>query len=100
MPTAQDIYTAAQALSLPERLRLAALLLEGLNQSSLPQSDLAGLDGYSDAWSEEDIDDLRRFSARRLLIKDSSQTEQDDALPPWENLLKMKMEQSLEPEHI
>ena len=86
MLTGQDIYSAARTLSLPERLRLAALLLEEIHKSPLPQSVPTALAGYSDAWSEEDIDDLRRFSAQHLLTEDRLQTEQDNALPPLENL--------------
>lgn len=97
MLTAQDIYTAARALSLPERLRLAALILEELDPAP-HQVDLATLDGYSDAWTEEDIQDFKRFSARHLNSTEGfSSTEQDEALPPPEGLLKMRSEQSLEP---
>ncbi len=99
MLTAQEIYMAARTLSLPERLRLAALILEEL-QRPLPQND-ANLPGYDDAWTDEDIHDLRQFSARYLYSTEaSSEAEQDDALPPLEDLLEMKMEQNLEPEHI
>ena len=100
MLTAQDIYAAARTLSLPERLRLAALLLDELDQPALRQVDLANLPGYCDAWTEEDVQDFKRFSAHRLSSTESfSEAEQDDALPPLEELLKMQMEQSLEPEH-
>jgi hypothetical protein len=101
MLTAQEIYTAARTLSLPERLRLAALLLDELDQSPMPQIDPAHLAGYSDAWTDEDIHDLRQFSARHLSsVETSPETEQDSALPPLKDLLKMKMEQSREPEHV
>lgn len=101
MLTALELYTAARTLSLPERLRLAALILEELGRPSTPQIDLLSLAGYSDVWTDEDIHDLRQFSARYLYSTEaSSEAEQDDALPPLEDLLKMKMEQSLEPEHV
>lgn len=100
MPTAQDIYAAARTLSLPERLRLAALLLDDLNPA-FRQVDLGNLAGYSDAWTEEDIRDLKSFSARHLSSTEGfSDTEQDDVMPPLEELLKMRLEQSLEPKHI
>lgn len=101
MLTSQDIYAAARTLSLPERLRLAALLLDDLDKPAFKQVDFANLSGYSDAWTEEDIQDFKRFSARHLSSTEGfPEAEQDDALPPLEELLKMKMEQSLEPEHI
>ncbi len=100
MLTAQDIYAAARTLSLPERLRLAALLLNELEQPAPSQIDLAALAGYSDAWTEEDIQDFKQLCARRFITEGSSEAEQDDALPPLEELLKMKTEQSLEPECI
>ena len=105
MPTAQDIYAAAQALSLPERLRLAALLLDEMTSLAPPQVDLSRLDGYNDFWTEEDIADLQRYSASQFSVYDSAASEaaaseQDDALPPLEELLKMRSEQNLEPERI
>ncbi len=85
---------------MPERLRLAALILEEL-QHPLPQNDFADLAGYDDAWTDEDIRDFRQSSVRYMqLLEASPDAEQDDALPPLEALLKMKAEQSLEPEHI
>ena len=106
MLTAQEIYTAARTLSLPERLRLAALILDELGHSPMPQNEMLQIDpvslaGYSDAWTDEDIHDLRQFSAHYLSSTEAfPESEQDDALPPLEDLLQMKMEQSLEPEHI
>ncbi len=91
MLTALEIYTAARTLSLPERLRLAALLLDELDQSPTPQIDPTYLSGYSDAWTDEDIHDLRQSSARYLSSRDASpEADQDDALPPLHDLLKMK----------
>ena len=106
MLTAQEIYKAARTLSLPERLRLAALILDELDQAPLPQNEMPQIDpvslaGYSDAWTDEDIHDLRQFSGRQFSSSEAfSESEQDDALPPLEDLLEMKREQSLEPEHI
>jgi hypothetical protein len=106
MLTAQEIYTAARSLSLPERLRLAALILDELDLPAaspidMPQFDLSSLARYNDAWTEEDISDFRQFSASHLnLIEATPGMEQDDALPPLEDLWKMRMEQSLEPEPI
>lgn len=94
MLTAQEIYTATRTLSLPERLRLAALILEELHRPQ-PQNEATGLAGYDAAWSDEDIRDFRQHSARYLhLMEASPGTEQDDALPPLDDLLKMKTEQS------
>lgn len=73
--TAEDIYDAARALSLPERLRLAAFLLDDL---TLPPPSPRNLPGYSDAWSEEDIRDFARHSARYA----SSYSGDDEALLP------------------
>ncbi len=95
MLTAQEIYTAARTLSLPERLRLAALILDDLDQPSVPQIDPLGLAGYNDAWTDEDIRDFRQYSVSYLhLTEASSEAEQDDALPPLDDLLKMRAEQS------
>ncbi len=99
MLTAQEIYTAARTLSLPERLRLAALILDELG--SPPSNRLNGLAGYSDVWSDEDINDLRRFSANYLHSTENMATsDYDDALPAPEELRKMQAEQSLEPNPI
>ena len=85
MLTAQDIYTVARTLSLPERLRLTALLLDELGKPAFSPVDLADLAGFNDAWTEEDIQDLKRFSARHLTAAGFSEAEQDDALPLWKN---------------
>ena len=66
MLTAQEVYTAALTLSLPERLRLAALILDELEHSPVPLIDPTSLPGYADYWTEEDRDDLRRSSAKYL----------------------------------
>lgn len=101
MLTAQDIYTAAQVLSLPERLRLAALLLDELASPSAPSVGLATLAGYSDFWTDEDIADFRQHCARHFSSTETfAEMDQDPALPPLEDLIKMQMEQSLEPEHL
>ena len=98
MLTAQEVYTAVRALSLPERLRLAALILEELPKSPSPQIEPISLAGYSDTWTEEDIHDFRQFAASHFSSKETLlETEQDAALPSLEDLLTLKMEQSLEP---
>jgi hypothetical protein len=57
--TAQEVFTeTVQALSLTERLRLAALILQ-----DLAQSEVAVVDS-SDAWSEQDQSDLTALSLR------------------------------------
>lgn len=91
MLTAQEVYTAARALPLPERLRLAALLLEESSQSSLPSINPQDWPGYSSEWTEEDMRDLAAHSARYA----AAQFPEDDALiPPLEELERMKVEQS------
>ena len=98
MLTAQEIYIAARALSLPERLRLAALILDELHESPFSQIEPASLAGYSDSWTEEDLRDFRQFSASHLGLGETLlETEQDAALPSLEDLLTLKREQSLEP---
>ena len=95
MLTAQEVYIAARTLSLPERLRLAALLLDELDQPALPSTELASLTGYSDAWTEEDVRDFRLYAAHSFnLTHAMPDMEQDAALPPQEDLLKLQMEQS------
>ena len=98
--TAQEVYTAARILSLPERLRLAALILDELDSPPL-SSGLNGLAGYSNAWSDEDINDLRHYSANYLAsAENAAEADYDHALPAPEELQKMQAERSLEPNHI
>ena len=95
MLTAQEIYAAARTLPLPERLRLAALILDDLNQTRMPQTDPGGLSGYDDAWTDEDIRDFRHHSEHYLRSTEAtSGLEQENALPPLEDLLRLKTEQS------
>jgi len=55
--TAQDVYLGSvTVLPASEQLRLAALILAGLNDAA------AALD-YSDHWSDEDVCDLVAFSS-------------------------------------
>lgn len=84
MSTAEDIYDAARALSLPERLRLAALLLDGVSLPPIPLPNANNLPGYSDSWSEEDIRDLAAYAARY----GSSISPDDEGLIPTEAELK------------
>ena len=58
--TAQEVYAAARSLTLPERLRLAALLLEEMTQPLCLPLAPQDLPGNSDVWADEDI---RNFSA-------------------------------------
>ena len=59
MPTAKEIYAeTVRDLPSSERLRLATLILEDLAESAAPALD------YSDAWTEEDLQDLAAFSER------------------------------------
>lgn len=59
MPTAQEVYDdTVRALPASERLRLAALIVADLAQSSAPILD------YCDSWSDEDIRDVTAFSAQ------------------------------------
>jgi len=59
MPTAKEIYAeTVRDLPSSERLRLATLILEDLAESAAPALD------YSDAWTEEDLQDLVAFSER------------------------------------
>jgi hypothetical protein len=55
MPTAQDVFdSSVKPLSLRERLRLAALILQDLSQADLVAE--------GDSWSEDDERDLTAFS--------------------------------------
>lgn len=66
MPTASEIYAdAIRGLPSSERLRLAALILDGLAESAAPALD------YSDAWTEEDLRDLSEFSVKNADPSDS-----------------------------
>ncbi len=57
MATAKEIYAeTVRDLPSSERLRLATLILEDLAESAAPALD------YSDAWTEEDLQDLVAFS--------------------------------------
>jgi hypothetical protein len=59
MPTAKEVYAETiRDLPSSERLRLATLILEDLAESAAPALD------YSDAWTEEDLQDLVAFSER------------------------------------
>jgi hypothetical protein len=59
MPKAQDIYAELiRAMPMSERLRLAAIILEDINQSA------GSLLDYCDSWSEEDIRDVAAFSSQ------------------------------------
>ena len=59
MPTAKEIYAETiRDLPSSERLGLATLIVEDLAQSAAPALD------YSDAWTEEDLQDLAVFSER------------------------------------
>lgn len=58
--TAQDVYeSTVSQLPASERLRLATLILEGLEQIA-PALD------FSDVWSEEDLRDLTSFSEQHF----------------------------------
>lgn len=55
--TAIELYEQqVAALSQSERLRLAAIILQELSSTAGPLLD------YSDAWSDEDLSDVSRFS--------------------------------------
>lgn len=57
VPTAKEIYAeTVRDLPSPERVRLATLILEDLAESAAPALD------YTDAWTEEDLQDLVAFS--------------------------------------
>lgn len=60
MPTAQELYSEhVQALSPPQQLRLATMILQGLDAAAA-----MAVDYYSDEWSEEDMRDAAIFSLR------------------------------------
>lgn len=65
MPTLEETYSLAQQMPPALRLRLAAMLLEDMAQL-MPDGELAGLEGYSAMWTEEDIKDAAAHSARYL----------------------------------
>ena len=60
MSTAQDLYSEhVQALPPPQQLRLATMILQGLDAAAV-----MAVDHYSDEWSDEDLQDAGRFSVR------------------------------------
>lgn len=72
MTTAQEVYEKiVQPLPLPERVRLASLILEQLSRE--PQIDPRLDPSYSDEWTKEDIEDLRKASIQHAfdtILKD------------------------------
>jgi hypothetical protein len=59
MATAQEIYSGSvKDLPASERLRLAAMILDELSETTA-----AALD-YSDEWSDQDVRDLGSYSLR------------------------------------
>lgn len=85
MLTSEEVYAAARALPLSERLRLAARIIEDLPALPNPQN----MPGYSGAWSDEDIRDFAAHSARYA----ASLSSDDEALlPPQEELDKLQAE--------
>ena len=60
MSTAQDLYSEhVQALPPPQQLRLATMILQGLDAAAAMT-----VDHYSDEWSDEDLRDAAKFSLR------------------------------------
>ena len=60
MHSANELYSdQVQNLPVPEQLRLATMILQGLTRSTV----IAGKD-YSDDWSDEDVRYLAAFSLR------------------------------------
>ncbi len=65
MTTAQEIYSASiRHLPPPERLRLAAMILQDLIPPLTPEVD------DSDAWTDEDLRDLNAFALDHLSALD------------------------------
>jgi hypothetical protein len=61
MTTAQEVFASAVLPLAPrERLRLATLILEDLTATT------GDKEVWSDSWSDEDIDDMRAFSAKQF----------------------------------
>lgn len=61
MTTAQEVFAATVlGLAPEERLRLAALILQDLTAKT------NGGVNWSDTWSDEDIADMRTFSAQQF----------------------------------
>jgi len=72
MSIANEVYSAnVQSLPPRERLRLASLILDDLASLSRFPPD------FSDAWSEEDVADLRQFSLKHAEL---SYPPDDDSL--------------------
>lgn len=91
MLTAQEVYIAARSLPLPERLRLAALILDEMTRPSHPTVNPQDLPGYSDVWTEEDV---REFTAHCIRQSSFDLPDDDDLLPPVEELERLRAEQS------
>lgn len=70
MATAQQVYSeTVQTMTLSERLRLAAMILENLSETAAPVLD------YSDTWTDEDVRDL---TAHSLAYADSLYPEETE----------------------
>jgi len=91
MLTAQEVYAAARALPLPERLRLAALILDEMTQLPSPSINPQELPGYSDVWTEEDRMEFAAHCARQAAF---DLPDDDDLLPPPEELKRLEAEYS------
>ena len=91
MTTAQEVFTFARTLPLPERLRLAALILEDVTQAPAPVIDPQDLPGYSSEWLEEDLRDLAAHSARYIATQFP---EDDDLITPPEEIERLRLEQA------
>lgn len=91
MITAQEVFTYARALPMPERLRLAALLLEDVSRVPAPAPDPQDLPGYSSDWSDEDLRDFAMHNARYAATQFP---EDEDLIPPPEEIERLRQEQS------
>jgi hypothetical protein len=66
MTTAQEVFASAvMPLAPRERLRLATLILEDFTARGSEKVD------WSDSWSDEDIEDMRAFSAKQFESRES-----------------------------
>ncbi len=69
MPTTQELFIAALELPLPERLRLAALLLDDTAHLVPLNPNYEQIPGYSSHWSEDDLRDLGAYAVQSLPVE-------------------------------
>ena len=89
--TTQEVYIAARDLPFPERIRLAALILEDLSLTTLPLLVSQSVPEFSTVWSEGDI---RDFSAHSAHYMETVYPAEENLLPGPKEVSKLRAEQN------